>query len=100
MNEELKKDIEAVLNVFVRPGLYEHGGGIEVLDLDEDGTLWVEMLGECAGCPSADETIRNLVQKELLARVPSVKRVEIDSGISDDIIAQAMSLMTNAKKKK
>ena len=29
MSEELKKDIEAVLNLFVRPQLSSHGGGLE-----------------------------------------------------------------------
>ena len=70
MSEELKKDIEAVLNLFVRPQLSSHGGGLEVLYLDENGILWIEMQGECAGCPSADETAKNLVQKELISRSP------------------------------
>ena len=69
MSEELKKDIEAVLNLFVRPQLSSHGGGLEVLYLDENGILWIEMQGECAGCPSADETAKNLVQKELITRI-------------------------------
>ena len=43
MDEELKKDIEAVLNLFVRPQLSNHGGGLEVIDLDQDGILWIEM---------------------------------------------------------
>ena len=94
MSEELKKDIEAVLNLFVRPQLSSHGGGLEVLDLDENGILWIEM-GECAGCPSADETAKNLVQKELITRISQIKGVEIDSGISDEILAEAMKLFTH-----
>ena len=88
MSEELKKDIEAVLNLFVRPQLSSHGGGLEVLYLDENGILWIEMQGECAGCPSADE-------KELITRISQIKGVEIDSGISDEILAEAMKLFTH-----
>lgn len=95
MNEELRKDIEAVLNLFVRPQLSSHGGGIEVVNLDENGILWIEMQGECAGCPSADDTAKSLVEKELAARIPSVRGVEIDSGISDEILEQAMKLFTH-----
>ena len=95
MSEELKKDIEAVLNLIVRPQLSSHGGGLEVLDLDENGILWIEMQGECAGCPSADETAKNLVQKELITRISQIKGVEIDSGISDEILAEAMKLFTH-----
>ncbi len=99
MNEELRKDIEAVLNLFVRPQLSNHGGDIEVVDLDEDGILWIEMLGECSGCPSADDTARNLVQKELVTRIPQIRGVEVDSGISDEIIEEAMKLFTHRSKK-
>ena len=95
MNEELRKDIEAVLNLFVRPQLSSHGGGLEVVDLDENGILWIEMQGGCAGCPSADETVKNLVQKELVTHIPQIKGVEIDSGISDEILAEAMKLFTH-----
>ena len=95
MSEELKKDIEAVLNLFVRPQLSSHGGGLEVLYLDENGILWIEMQGECAGCPSADETAKNLVQKELIPRISQIKGVKIASGISDEILAEAMKLFTH-----
>lgn len=100
MNEELRKDIEAVLNLFVRPQLSNHGGDVEVVDLDEDGILWIEMLGECSGCPSADDTAKTLVQKELVTRIPQIKGVEVDSGISDEIIAEAMKLFTHRSEKK
>lgn len=94
MDKELRKDMEAVLNLFVRPQLASHGGNIEVLDLDEDGILWIEMQGECSGCPSADDTVKSLLEKELMRRIPRIKGVEIDSGISDEIFAEAMKLMT------
>ena len=95
MSEELKTDIEAALNPSVRPQLSSPGGGLEVLYLDENGILWIEMQGECAGCPSADETAKNLVQKELITRISQIKGVEIDSGISDEILAEAMKLFTH-----
>lgn len=100
MDEELRKDIEAVLNLFVRPVLEAHKGDVEVLDLDEDGTLWVQMLGECAGCPSNDDTAKGVIEKELVKHFPMIKSVEIDTGLTDDIIAQAMQLMTGEGKKR
>lgn len=100
MDEEMRKDIEAVLNLFVRPVLEAHKGGVEVLDLDDEGTLWVQMLGECAGCPSNDDTAKGVIEKELCQRIPQIKAVEIDTGLTDDIIAQAMQLMTGEGKKR
>ena len=91
--DELRKDIEAVLNLFVRPKLQEHKGDMEVSYLDDKGTLWVELLGECSGCPSADDTAKGLIEKELVSRLPQIKAVEIDTGITYDIIESAMKLM-------
>ena len=54
MTEDLKR-IEAVLDEKVRPALRAHGGEIAADHL-EDGVLYVKLLGQCAGCPSADLT--------------------------------------------
>ncbi len=93
MDEEVRKDIEAVLNLLVRPRLRSHGGDVEVVDLDEEGILWVEMQGECSGCPSAEDTVKELLEKEMTSHIPQIKGVEIDSGLSDEILAEAMKLM-------
>jgi len=94
ITDELRRDIEAVLNLFVRPQLQSHKGDCEVVYLDDSGVLWVELTGECSGCPSADETAKGLIEKELVMRLPQIKSVEIDSGISYDLIESAMNLMT------
>ena len=59
MSEDLKR-IEEVLDEKVRPSLRAHGGEIQVDHL-EDGVLYVKLLGQCAGCPSADLTNETLV---------------------------------------
>ena len=70
MNHEDCKQIEAVLDEKVRPALRAHGGEISV-DRLEDGVLYVKLLGQCAGCPSADLTNETLVEAELTAALPS-----------------------------
>lgn len=97
---ELRKDIEAVLNVMVRPHLAQDGGDLEVAYLDEDGTLWIRMIGGCAGCPSADETAKGLVEKELACRIPRIKAVEIDDGLDYDFIENALNTMLTTRAKK
>lgn len=63
MSEEIKR-IEAVLDEKVRPTMRAHGGEIQI-DRLENGVLYVKLLGQCAGCPSADLTTENLVEMEL-----------------------------------
>ena len=85
MTEELRK-IEAVLDERVRPALRAHGGEIEI-DRLEDGVLYVKLLGQCAGCPSADLTNETLVEAEL------VRKAVVVQTVSDELWEQAKKLL-------
>lgn len=92
MNEDLKR-IETVLEDAVRPALRAHGGEIEVDHL-EDGVLYVKLLGQCAGCPSADLTNETIVEAELVKAVPElVKKVVVIQTVSDELWEQAKRLL-------
>lgn len=92
MNEELKR-MEAVLDEKVRPSLRAHGGEIEIDHL-EDGVLYVKLLGQCAGCPSADLTNETLVEAELVQALPElVKKVSVIQTVSDELWEQAKRLL-------
>ena len=92
MHEELKR-IEAVLDEKVRPALRAHGGELEVEHL-EDGVLYVKLLGQCAGCPSADLTNETVIEAELVRALPElVSRVVVVQTVSDELWEQAKRLL-------
>lgn len=92
MTEELRK-IEAVLDERVRPALRAHGGEIEI-DRLEDGVLYVKLLGQCAGCPSADLTNETLVEAELVKALPElVRKAAVVQTVSDELWEQAKKLL-------
>lgn len=92
MSEDLKR-IEAVLDEKVRPALWAHGGEIQV-DRLEDKVLYVKLLGQCAGCPSADLTNETLVEAELVKALPElVQRVAVIQTVSDELWEQAKKLL-------
>lgn len=92
MREELER-IEAVLDEKVRPALRAHGGGIEI-DRLEDRVLYVKLLGQCAGCPSADLTNETLVEAELVQALPElVRKVSVVQTVSDELWEQAKRLL-------
>ncbi len=92
MSEDLKR-IETVLDEKVRPALRAHGGEIQVDHLD-DGILYVKLLGQCAGCPSADLTNETLVEAELVKALPElVKKVAVIQTVSDELWEQAKKLL-------
>ena len=92
MNEDLKR-IEAVLDEKVRPSLRAHGGEIQVDHL-EDKALYVKLLGQCAGCPSADLTNETLVEAEVVKALPElVQKVAVIQTVSDELWEQAKRLL-------
>ena len=92
MTEELRK-IEAVLDEKVRPALRAHGGEIEI-DRLEDGVLYVKLLGQCAGCPSADLTNETIVEAELGKALPELgRRAAVVQTVSDELWEQAKKLL-------
>ena len=92
MSEDLKR-VEKVLDEKVRPSLRAHGGEIQVDHL-EGRVLYVKLLGQCAGCPSADLTNETLVEAELVKALPEVvKKVSVIQTVSDELWEQAKRLL-------
>ena len=92
MSKDIKR-IEAVLDEKVRPALRTHGGEIAVDHL-EDGVLYVKLLGQCAGCPSADLTNETIVEAELTRALPElVRKVAVIQTVSDELWEQAKRLV-------
>lgn len=92
MSEDMKR-IEAVLDEKVRPALRSHGGEIAV-DRLEDGVLYVRLLGQCAGCPSADLTNETIVEAELTRALPElVRKAVVVQTVSDELWEQAKRLL-------
>jgi Thioredoxin-like proteins and domains len=91
--EENLREIERVLDERVRPRLRAHGGEVEI-DRLENGTLYVKLLGQCAGCPSADLTNETVIQSEVTAALPElVRKVCLEQSVSDELWEQAKKLL-------
>ena len=69
-----KEDVSAVLEL-IRPSLQADGGDVELVDVAEDGTVTVELVGACKGCPLSQMTLANGVERILKSRIPGVTRV-------------------------
>lgn len=87
-----RKDIEAVLDEYVRPLLATHGGDMEVLRV-EDGVVYFRMKGACAGCAAADLTSEDLINKELVEHVPGVRKAVLENQVSQELIDQARDFL-------
>ena len=87
-----REEIEQVLDEKVRPDLAIHGGNIMIVDL-KDSTLSVRLTGNCSGCLSADLTMETLIRTELKGAFPELTHIELVTGVSDDIILEALKIL-------
>jgi Fe-S cluster biogenesis protein NfuA len=62
----------------VKPTLAHHGGGVEFLGIEE-GVVRLKLEGNCSGCPSSRETLRNLVEAALDEVAPDRAGLEVAS---------------------
>ena len=70
-----KENVARVLDL-VRPSLQADGGDCRLVEVQEDGTVVVELQGACSGCPMSQLTLANGVERILKEHVPGVTRVK------------------------
>jgi Fe-S cluster biogenesis protein NfuA/nitrite reductase/ring-hydroxylating ferredoxin subunit len=66
----------------VRPYLSSHGGGVELLGIDE-GVVRLRLQGSCSGCPSSAMTLKLAVERAIAKTAPDIERVEAQEGDAD-----------------
>jgi Fe-S cluster biogenesis protein NfuA len=71
----MREKIEAAL-AKIRPTLQADGGDVELVDVTASGVAQVRLTGACKGCPMAQVTLKNGVERLLLKEVPGLKAVE------------------------
>lgn len=64
-----------LLNARIRPAVKQDGGDIAFRKY-ENGIVYVELQGNCAGCPYAMITLKEGVEKVLKTYIPEIKSVE------------------------
>lgn len=65
--------LEATLD-YIRPAVQMDGGDIVLLGVD-DGTVSLQMVGACGGCPMSMMTLKAGIERILKDRVPGVEEV-------------------------
>lgn len=73
--EEIIKEITSLLNARIRPAIKQDGGDIEFKAF-KNSVVYVELQGNCKGCPYALVTLKEGVEKILKTYIPEVKSVE------------------------
>lgn len=88
--EELK--LQRVLDEQVNPVLAQHYGGANIVEY-ADCVAWIRMTGACGTCPSAQETIENVIKSAFQKAMPEVKDVQLDTSVSEEMLDMAKKIL-------
>ncbi|MFA6413787.1 MAG: NifU family protein [Syntrophales bacterium] len=70
MKEKVQKALDKI-----RPNLQADGGDVQLIDVTDDGVVKVKLLGACHGCPMAQMTLKNGIERLLKKEIPEVREV-------------------------
>lgn len=71
----MREKVQEVIDK-IKPNLQADGGDVELIEITEDGIVKVKLLGACHGCPMAQMTLKNGIERLLKNAVPEVTAVE------------------------
>ncbi len=59
----------------LRPQLQMDGGDVELVCIEDDGTVKVRLQGHCSGCMHAQQTLKYGIERAIKQFVPDIKEV-------------------------
>ena len=71
----LKEKVEKALEN-IRPALKADGGGVELVDVTEEGIIKLKLTGACGHCPMSTYTLKMGIEQNLKKEIPEIKGVE------------------------
>ena len=78
-SDDIYKQICALVEARIRPAIQKDGGDITVENF-VNGVVYVNLSGNCSGCPYAMVTLKEGVEKILKMYIPQVKEVRHSDG--------------------
>lgn len=91
----LEQQAENILDLYVRPALSKHYGGVEIISLNTD-TLYLKMLGQCRHCPSAQTDTSAFIQQQFRQHMPEIHNVSIIDDIDEDLLDLTYQILNHA----
>lgn len=74
-NDQLISKIEKALDS-MRPYLAADGGNVKILEITDDKTVRLELMGSCGICPMSAMTFKGGLEEAILRAVPEITKVE------------------------
>lgn len=62
----LRERVQYFIESEVNPGLANHGGNVQIVEITEDGVVVLQFGGGCNGCSMVDVTLKEGIEKQML----------------------------------
>lgn len=72
----LEDRINYVLYNEINPGLASHGGQVTLIEVIDGNTAVLQFGGGCQGCSAVDITLKQGVERSLLAQIPELVAIK------------------------
>src|SRR5882757_9987648 len=86
LEERIAEAVESV-----RPFLASHGGGVEILSV-EDGVARLRLQGSCNGCPASASTLEHALKEAIDEAAPDLLALEVEGAVGLDAKDESSSL--------
>ncbi len=86
LEERIAEAVESV-----RPFLASHGGGVEILSV-EDGVARLRLQGSCNGCPASASTLEHALKEAIDEAAPDLLALEVEGAVGLDDKDESSSL--------
>ncbi|HNP19846.1 MAG TPA: NifU family protein [Fulvivirga sp.] len=84
ITEDLHSRIDKALDS-IRPYLETDGGDVRLVEVTDDMTVKLELLGACGSCPMSTMTLKAGVEEAIKREVPEIKHVHaVNITLPDD----------------
>ena len=94
---EMIERIEKVLEQDVRPSLLSHEGNVQIVTYEEKSKmLRVRLTGQCSGCPSAQLTTEEVIEKAVKENIPEVEQVLLVHEVSSELLDMARKILSRS----
>jgi Fe-S cluster biogenesis protein NfuA len=74
MGRNAREKIQYLVDTQINPGVAEHGGSVQVVDV-RDGGLYLRLHGGCQGCGAADFTLKQGIETIVKRAVPEIDHI-------------------------
>lgn len=75
-DEDIKNKIKNLFEIEINPILSQHGGFIELIDVENKDTIKIKFHGGCQGCGMVGVTMNNYIEKIIKKNFPDITNIK------------------------